>query len=290
MQTTIDDSTALVPVPTLVAAAHALSRAAQWNEALAVLDVAESATEAGRIALAIAAAHVALECDYYTASQGAADRIEHARQLAAESPTPGDHWTVAYLHLRNAYHQALRWLDGAPQFGPDGRDAAELDAIRDQAQRARESAPTPLARGWAEMCLGWIADNLYGKRELAPQHYSAGLQAGEEGGDDLLVREALRHLGDHDHDRGDHAAALDRWQRATAAGARAGTVPGTLSQQILLAVLARDAGDESGAQLLATEVVRWADAIGAVSIHAQATAFLEGVDPTAPPAPGAVQK
>jgi hypothetical protein len=195
---------------------------------------------------------------------------------------------VAYLHLRIAYWQALHKPDGSIHFGPDGHDPAELDALRAEAQHLRDSASTPVARGWAEMCLGWIADNLYGQRDLAPQHYSAGLQAGETGADDLLVREALRHLGDHDHDRGDRAAALDRWQRATAAGARAGTVPGTLSQQILLAVLARDAGDETGAQLLATEVARWADAIGAVGIHAQATALLSGVDPTAPP-PDAVQ-
>ena len=39
---------------------------------------------------------------------------------------------------------------------------------------------------------------------------------------DLLAREALRHLGHHDHDRGDHQLALERWGRATALGARAG--------------------------------------------------------------------
>ncbi len=283
MDMTTDDSTARVSVPALVAAALALSRAAQWDQAFAILDVTEPATQAGRTALAIAAAHVAVECDYVTASRGAADRIEHARQLVSASPTPGEQWTVAYLQLRLSYWQALHGPDGSAHFGPDGRDSAELDALRDEAQRLRDSAPTSVARGWAEMCLGWITDNLYGQRDLAPQHYSAGLQAGETAGDGLLVREALRHLGDHDHDRGDHAAALDRWQRATAAGARAGTVPGTLSQQLVLAVLARDAGDEAGAQLLATEVARWADAIGAVGIRAQATAFLSGVDPTAPP-------
>jgi hypothetical protein len=288
METTTDDSAAQVPVPALVAAALALSCAARWDEAFAILDVT-APTQAGRTALAIAAAQIAVECDYVTASHGAADRIEHARQLVAASPTLSDQWTVAYLHLRLAYWQALHKPDGATHFGPAGRDLAELDALRDEAQRLRGSAPTPVARGWAEMCLGWIADNLYGLRDLAPQHYSAGLQAGGTGGDDLLVREALRHLGDHNHDRGDHAAALDRWQQATAVGARAGTVPGTLSQQILLAVLARDAGDEAGAQLLATEVARWADAIGAVGIHAQATAFLSGVDPTAPP-PDTVQE
>jgi hypothetical protein len=48
--------------------------------------------------------------------------------------------------------------------------------------------------------------------------------------------------------------ALERWGRATALGARAGAVPGTLSQQILLAVLARETGDEAGAAMLAREI------------------------------------
>jgi type IV pilus biogenesis protein CpaD/CtpE len=60
-------------------------------------------------------------------------------------------------------------------------------------------------------------------------------------------------------------------------------VPGTLSQQMLLAVLARDSGDEAGAAALAREIARWAAAIGAESIKAQATSFLAGADPTAPP-------
>ncbi|MCX5252266.1 hypothetical protein OG895_45365 [Streptomyces sp. NBC_00201] len=46
---------------------------------------------------------------------------------------------------------------------------------------------------------------------------------------------------------------------------------------------ARDTGDEAGARALATEVARWAGVIGAVRIEAQATGFLAGVDPTAPP-------
>jgi hypothetical protein len=60
-------------------------------------------------------------------------------------------------------------------------------------------------------------------------------------------------------------------------------VCGTLSQQVLLAVLARDRGDEAGAAALAAEIARWAAALGARHIAAQAHAFLAGVDPTAPP-------
>jgi hypothetical protein len=45
----------------------------------------------------------------------------------------------------------------------------------------------------------------------------AALLAGQTGSDDLLVREALWYLADHDHDRSNSASALDKWQQATAA-------------------------------------------------------------------------
>jgi hypothetical protein len=52
---------------------------------------------------------------------------------------------------------------------------------------------------------------------------------------------------------------------------------------LLLAVLARDAGDEPGAVALAREVARWAGALGAARLEGQATRFLADADPTAPP-------
>jgi hypothetical protein len=126
------------------------------------------------------------------------------------------------------------------------------------------------------MYLGLIADNVYGERDKAPAHYEVALQKGDEG-DDLLAREALRHLGDHDHENGDYELALERWGRATELGAGAGAVCGTLSQQILLAMLARDTGDEAGAALLAREIARWAGAIGAESLAAQAKGLITSV-------------
>ena len=146
----------------------------------------------------------------------------------------------------------------------------------------RAQAPDDRRQGWAEMYLGLIADNLYAEREAAPAHYEVALRIGESH-DDLLAREALRHLGDHDHDGGDYDRALACWTRATELGARSGLVPGTLSQQMLLAVLARDSGDEAGASALAEEIRRWAGAIGAAALEAEASGFRAGVDPTAPP-------
>jgi hypothetical protein len=53
-------------------------------------------------------------------------------------------------------------------------------------------------------------------------------------------------------------------------------VVGTLSQQMLLAVLARDTGDPAGADAIAAEVLRWTEALGVVRLADQARAFLAG--------------
>jgi hypothetical protein len=152
-----------------------------------------------------------------------------------------------------------------------------------EAARLRDSAPDDGRRGWACMCLGWFADNLRGDRAEAPRHYTGALAAGRAVADPLLVFEAQRHLGDHAHDDGDHAGALAAWQESTAAAVRGGHVLGALAQQILLAVLARDAGDEAGARALAAETLRWAEQLGAPRLADQAVGFLAGADPTAPP-------
>jgi hypothetical protein len=285
LTTSTDYGSAQLPAATLAAAARALAHAGRWDQADALIGQAVPATAAGRALLALLAAEIAVERHYVTGTLEAAARVAAAEPLVRQVPGGADglDWDLAFLGLRHRYAEQITGPAAGIRLGPEGRDLAEPGRLRDEARRLRAVAPDGLRRGWADMGLGWIADNLFGERDLAPRHYEAALAAGESGGDDLLVREALRHLGDHDHDRGDRAAALDRWQRATAAGARAGAVAGTLAQQLLLAVLARDAGDEAGARLLAGEIVRWAAAIGAIRVQAQAAAFLDGADPTAPP-------
>ena len=235
----------------------------------------------------MAAAEVALERDWFGGTSLAGARLDAAERACGEGKEarPQGDWELDFLRLRHGYLGLVR-VDGRFRPGPDGKDPAALTALRTSAENLRDRAPDAVRRGWAEMYLGLVADNLLAERDLAPAHYEAALRAGESG-DDLLSREALRHLGDHDHDSGDHPRALERWRRATELGARAGTVPGTLSQQLLLAVLARDTGDEAGAAALAREVARWAGAVGAVTTEAQANAFLAGSDPTGPPSPGA---
>ncbi|WP_405541938.1 hypothetical protein OG478_07505 [Streptomyces phaeochromogenes] len=272
---------AVLPVDEVVAAACELARAGRWQRASALLDAAATAEPHGRAALAVAGAEIALEHDWFCGTDTAATRIAAAYKALAETTAPVGVWDLDFVRLRHTYFRLLLG-DGTFRFGPAGKDPAELAELRRCAQELCERADDDVRRGWARMYLGLIVDNLFAEREAAPAHYELALSAGESG-DDLLAREALRHLGDHDHDDLDHTRARERWTRATALGARAGNVPGTLSQQLLLAVLARDRGDEAGAAALATEVARWAGAIGAVRIEAQATGFLAGVDPTAGP-------
>ncbi|MDV7221172.1 hypothetical protein [Streptomyces prunicolor] len=269
---------AVTPVEELIAAAQELSVTGRWKRASRLLDTCSTDDPEPRARIARAAAQVALEQDWFAGTDTAAARIE-----AAEKEFPGGDWDLDFARLRNTYRRLLV-VDGGLRLGPDGKDPEALVSLRREAESLRDSAPDEGRRGWAEMYLGLITDNHFADLAGAPPHYASALSAAESVDDPLLAREALRHLGDHDHDAGDHARTLDRWRRATTLGAAAGTVPGTLSQQLLLAVLARDSGDEAGARALAAEVARWAEAIGAVRLAAQARGFLAGVDPTAPPA------
>ncbi|TVZ90178.1 hypothetical protein [Streptomyces sp. BK340] len=267
---------AFVDIDELLLAVRELSVTARWEQAARLLGAAATDDPAARARITRAAAEVALDRDWFAGTDTAAERLE-----AAEKEFPDGDWDTGFLRLRHTYGRLLL-VDGTLRIGPDGKDPQALAALLDRARELHDSAPDEVRRGWAAMYRGLITENHFAERATAAGHYTAALRAGEAGADGLLAREALRHLGDHDHDAGDGERAGERWRRATALGARAGTVPGTLSQQLLLAVLARDAGDEAGAVALATEIVRWAGAIGADRLAAQADAFLAGADPTAP--------
>jgi hypothetical protein len=272
-------------------AARELGLAGRWAAAHELLD-AVAADPPSRVTLALAAGEVAMDATWFGHRDLAARRLAEAESAcAAVEPGDGDRWDLGYLRGRYAYYRLLH-ATGEFTFGPAGKDPAAMADLRRHFEDLRDSAPDALRRGWAEMYLGLIADNVYADRDAAPAQYEAALAAarsalgsgnGRTSSGDLLAREALRHLGDHDHDAGDHDLAGARWREAVELGARAGTVVGTLSQQLLLAVLARDIGDAAGATALATEIARWAGALGATRLHARATAFLAGHDPTAGP-------
>jgi hypothetical protein len=278
-------SRAGIPLDEIIMAAHDLARGGRWHRALSLLDATTATDAQVRARLALAAAEVALERDWFGGTGTAAGRLSTAEEICATADLdPRSRWDLTFLQLRHGYFDQVV-SGGSFHPGPVGKDPDVLADLRRRAGDLRGQAPDGVRRGWAEMYLGLIADNLYGEGDAASTHYEAALRAGEAG-DDLLAREALRHLGDHDHDHGDHHLAHERWARATGLGARAGAVPGTLSQQMLLAALTRDTGDEAGASALVREIARWAAALGAVRIEAQATGFLAGADPTAPPENG----
>jgi hypothetical protein len=279
-----------IDVSTVREAALDLALATWYDEALRLLDAATPTPDdaQGRVLLALTAADVADRADqvFGRSVEGgeAAKRFEVLEaELATYEPDTSLAWDVAWLRVRRAYSLAIRNPDGSYRMGPEGREPGELDALAAEATRLRDEAPDEPRRGWASVCLGWITDNLLADRDAAPAHYRLGLAAAQDSGDPVLLFEAQRHLGDHAHDDGDLADARERWEESTAAGARARHIGGTLSQQLLLAVLHRDEGDEAGARAIAGEVLRWATAIGAVGAVRQAEGFLAGVDPTRAP-------
>ncbi len=273
-------TTATADLPVLIAAITALENAARYDDALALVDATRVSDDRDRLELLMARASVVGRRDYTHGVHSSGDHpLEAAQELAARIGTgPTVAWDLAMLHLRRQYADQL--VGG---LGPAGRDEAVVTAMTAEAARLRDSAPDDGRRGWACMCLGWFADNLRGDRAEAPRHYTGALAAGRAVADPLLVFEAQRHLGDHAHDDGDHAGALAAWQESTAAAVRGGHVLGALAQPSLLAVLARDAGAEAGAQALAAETLRWAEQLGAPRLADQAVGFLAGADPTAPP-------
>ncbi len=271
---------ARVPAGAIIQAAQALTVAGLWSAAGALLDAVEQTDDRIRALLAVAVAKLAVESAWYRTTDTVSDRLDAAEALCSVVELGGElGWDLRFLRLRSDYQAAL-FSDGSFQPGARGKPAQLLADVRSRCSELSTQAPDEVRRGWAQMYLGLIADNLYAERAAAPAHYKVALAIGEAS-DALLAREALRHLGDHDHDRGDHARALERWRRATEYGASRGAVPGTLSQQLLLAVLANDRGDAAGAIALCEEIHRWATAIGADRIAQQASDFLAGIDPTA---------
>ncbi|MFC7273043.1 hypothetical protein ACFQS1_03525 [Paractinoplanes rhizophilus] len=297
-----------------VASALELANGGRWERALALLDAMDR-----DVPSALAAAEVALDQDWWAGTDTAGERLAEAERAGAHGWAL-DFLRLRHDYLRLIHPAGETFQPGPWGKDPEAIAAIErqgellrrtapgrieagwaemyLGLIADNVRADREAAPphyeaalaasgkdAPAASAGGKVSGGAASGGAASGGVASGGVASSGVASGgvASGGDALLAREALRHLGDHDHDRGDHALALDRWRRATALGAGAGRVTGTLSQQLLLAVLARDAGDEAGAVALATEIERWADALGATRIRDNATAFLAGVDPTAAP-------
>jgi hypothetical protein len=192
-------------------------------------------------------------------------------EVADTAEDPSLDFDLELLRLKHDYAVMLFGPDdGAPRFGPEGREAGLIDGLAARAAALRASAPDTERAAAAMFYAGLIEDNLRGDSAAARAAFGCALSAAEEAGNDLTVSEALRHLGYHASEAGDASQARTMWERSTEQRQRAGAVPYVLSQQLLLAGLARDTGDPDAARAVAIEVRRWARALGITLLETQA--------------------
>ena len=110
-----------VPIGAIVAAAHDLARAGRWKQAANLLDVSTAKDVKTRALLALAAAEVALESDWFGGTMTAGARLERADEICAiPDLDQGSRWDLKFLHLRHDYLIAIL-VDGAFQAGPQGK-------------------------------------------------------------------------------------------------------------------------------------------------------------------------
>lgn len=261
---------------TVLTAVRALNDAVRHDEALLLLECMRVDNDRARLALEMAKAEVVWRQHWLRGRRSeVAGSLDIALALAAQVGVDDvTAWDLTMLMLRHNYANALVHPDGSAWFGPEGRAPGTVDELAERGRYLDQTAPDARRRGWALMSRGWIADNLAGDRHTPPAFYAEALRLGRVSADEKLVFDAQRHLGDHLHDAGDHEAALAAWEGSAQAAARAGHITGVLAQQNLLAALAREKGQKEGAAMLAAETRRWAEAIGATRLAAEAAALL----------------
>ena len=220
-------------------------------------------------------------------SAAASTADEPAHDGAAAEAEAALRRRLARLRLQYDYEIALTEPDGTPRFGPEGRDPAHLAALARRAEELAAAAaandanePDVAGSGWAAFYRGLIADNLIGDRDDAPRWFARALGAAKRASDDYLAGEALRHLGDHEMEAGDLAAARASWERSAELWAGIGNVTGVLAQQLLLADLAFGEGNLAGGTAIAAEVSRWAGAAGLALYQRSADQLIESHRPS----------
>lgn len=269
-----------IPAGQVIDAAHALKLAGRWALAGQLLAAASADTPAERAAVSMAKATIAADADFWhrtaSAETGAAEEAaEKDISLVTEAAGPDAeltllHYDLELLRLQRAYTTELFRPDG-----PEGRDPAVPDELAARARNLRETAPDRRRSGSAAFWAGVIDDNLRGDAASARALFTEAAAAGEETGDDLLTAYALRHLGYANDQAGDAELARQQWRRAAELRQRAGCVPLTLAQQLLIAEMT--VKDDPGTALpVAAEVRQWAAALGITILEAGAAALLEG--------------
>jgi hypothetical protein len=255
----MDPIMAEIPADRLADAARALMLAGRWAQAAGLLEAAVPAGDAERAVLAVADAEVAVDEDFWARTKRGAGAAERARLAVAGDPALS--FEAEFLTLKHDYAAELIGPDG-PRFGPEGRDGRIIDDLASRALRLRDAAPDRRHAAAATFYAGLIEDNLRGDSAAGQSLFARALAEAERAGDDLVISEALRHLGYHAGEAGHADQARQMWERSTELRQRAGAVPYVLSQQLLLAGLALDTGDRDAARVLAGQVRGWARAVG----------------------------
>src|SRR5215469_6115792 len=236
---------AQVPATALIAAARALMLAGRWNEATLLLEGAAPADAAERAMLAVTAAEVAVDQDFWTrTSCGSSALIRASEAVAGNTGTIA--FDLEFTRLRHDYGAELFGPDGGI-LPPDGRDPAVADALASRAAALRNGAPDASRRAGVTFYAGLIAEALRG---------------GEEAGDELIMSYALREFGYLSAEAGDTDRARGLLERSMDLRQRVGCVPHVLAQQLALAQLARDSGNLTWARTVAELVRTWARAFG----------------------------
>lgn len=195
-------------------AAQALTRAGQWDEAVALLDSSPGDKDA-RHAVAVAVAEAMVDRDCGTGADDAAGWLDRLR--------PDSSWAARMVRARHTFTAQLRIrLAG-------GQPAAEplVDELRHLLGEAPGSHETALSH----LYLGLTAEVLGGDMTGAAGHFRAVL----DHGDPYLDAYALRHLSGHAHNAGDAEQARRLGWQALRLRQQCGHVTGALAQVRLLA-------------------------------------------------------
>ena len=198
------------------------------------------------------------------------------------------------LMLAGRWAQAAGLLEDASAASPAERAVlavAQAEVAVDQdfwvrtnlGSSALERASTAAADAAADPSVGFDLEFLRLKHDYTGKLFGAAGDAprfGPQGRnaeviDRLASRAANLRASAPDRERAAAATfyagqARQMWERSAEQRQRAGAVPYVLSQQLLLAGLARDTGDPDAARTVAREVGRWAHALGVTLLESQA--------------------
>lgn len=216
-----------IPASDLAAAARALMLAGRWPQATALLAAAEAADDAERAVLAVAAAEVAVDQDFWVRTACGATALDRASAAMERSAgaSPELAFDLSFAALKHDYDEQL--------FGP--RDPSAGAALAARAGTLREHAPDLGRAARAAFYAGLIDELLRRDPVAARSGYEEALRLGEEAGDELIVSYACRHLGSLASDAGDADRARTLVRRSLELRQRLGCVPLALAQQLALA-------------------------------------------------------